>query len=212
MHCPWCSNPEGMDIKGDYKTSTVQEIYDEILSCKPMFFDNGGVTFTGGECTLQSKALSELFNMLMKERISIAVETNASTTEFLPLAMKCDVLIVDFKHPFYENLSHIGGNLPLIRENILTIAKEKQLHIRIPLIGGFNDDAAALSGFCSFFSELQAINAMFDVEILPYHEYGKEKWQRTGREYTVINGFVSKETLKKFSEAFKKQNIKLIKT
>ena len=212
MHCPWCSNPEGMDINGNYKTATVQEIYDEILSCKPMFFDNGGVTFTGGECTLQTKPLLELFKMLKKEKISAAIETNASTTDFLPLARECDVLIIDYKHPFYENLSLIGGNLSLVRENILTVAKEKQMHIRIPLVRGYNDGDDALSGFCSFFGELQDMNAEFDVEILPYHEYGKEKWQRTGREYTVKNGFISKETLNKFTETFKTQNVKLIKT
>lgn len=212
MHCPWCSNPEGMDINGDYITATVDEIYDEILSCKPMFFDHGGVTFTGGECSLQTKPLLELFDMLNKVGVSTAIETNACTTDFLPLARECDVIILDFKHPLADKLSLIGGNLSLIRENILTIAKEKSLHIRIPLIRDFNDDDAALAGFCSFFGELYTLGAVFDVEILPYHEYGKEKWQKIGREYTVKNGFVCKETLKKFSVAFKNQNIKLIKT
>ncbi len=212
MRCPWCSNPEGMDIKGDYQTVSVDEIYDEILSCKPMFFDGGGVTFTGGECTLQAKSLCVLFTRLRDAGISTAIESNASTPDFLLVARLCDIIMVDFKHPTQNGLSLIGGKLSLIKQNIFTIAKEKTVHIRIPLICGFNDDDISLSGFCQFFKELQKLNVDFDVELLPYHEYGKEKWEKLGRTYTVTNGFVSKDTLKKFGGNFKYLNIKLIKT
>ena len=62
MFCPWCSNPEGME-KGGRQYST-DEIIREIQSSAPMFFDGGGVTFTGGECTLQSEAVIEIINNL----------------------------------------------------------------------------------------------------------------------------------------------------
>lgn len=58
LHCPWCSNPEGMNIKGG-KTISTEELLKEILSCKRLFFDGGGVTFTGGECTMQKESLSK---------------------------------------------------------------------------------------------------------------------------------------------------------
>ena len=85
MHCPWCSNPEGMHPeKGDYYTVTAEELLSEAIISKPMFFDDGGVTFTGGEATLQFEALSSLLSKLKEAGISTAIETNG-TAKNLPL-------------------------------------------------------------------------------------------------------------------------------
>lgn len=206
MVCPWCSNPEGMTKSG--KEYTTDEIKNEILSSVPMFFEGGGVTFTGGECTLQSEAICEIIKSL--KDVSFCIESNANTTDFLTVAEKCDTVIVDYKSPDKEKLKKItGGYLETIENNIRTIVKEKPIHIRIPLIHSFNDDDESLTGFINFFSSL---GGEFDVEILPYHEYGKEKWLKLGKDYTVTNGFVKQETVKKFINTFKSNSIKVIKT
>ncbi len=206
MFCPWCSNPEGMIKTGkEYDTS---DIINEILSSIPMFFDGGGVTFTGGECTLQSEAICEIIDALPE--VDFCIESNATTDSFLRIARKCDTVIVDYKSPDKEKLLSVtGGNLSIIENNIKLIAKEKPVHIRIPLIHSFNDDEESLEGFIEFFSSL---NGNYDVEILPYHEYGKEKWLKLGKEYTVKNGHVNKETINKFIGTLKENSIKVIKT
>lgn len=56
MRCPWCANPEGMDNQGTCRTIEVNALVDECLSCRPMFFDGGGVTLTGGEVSMQFDA------------------------------------------------------------------------------------------------------------------------------------------------------------
>ena len=60
MTCPWCANPEGMPMEGamireagksprlSCKVYETEEILREAVSCVPMFFDGGGVTFSGG--------------------------------------------------------------------------------------------------------------------------------------------------------------------
>lgn len=206
MVCPWCSNPEGMTKSGkEYDTS---EIISEIRSSMPMFFDGGGVTFTGGECSLQAKAICEIIDALPE--VNFCIESNADTPDFLSVAEKCDTVIVDYKSPIQDRLKLVtGGNLTIIENNIRQIEKTKYIHIRIPLIHSFNDNEASLYGFTDFFNSLCG---NFDVEILPYHEYGKEKWLRLGREYTVTDGFVKKETIKKFTDKFKENSIKVIKT
>lgn len=206
MVCPWCSNPEGMNKNGkEYETD---EIIREIKSSAPMFFDGGGVTFTGGECTLQSEAICEIINSL--NDISFCIESNADTPDFLYVAEKCDTVIVDYKSPIQDRLKLVtGGNLATIENNLRQIEKIKHIHIRIPLIHSFNDDDESLEGFTEFFNSL---NGNFDVEILPYHEYGREKWLKLGKEYTVTDGFVKKETVKKFIDTLKSHSIKVIKT
>lgn len=206
MFCPWCSNPEGMTKSGiEYETD---EIIREIRSSVPMFFDGGGVTFTGGECTLQSKAICEIIDALPE--VDFCIESNADTFDFLCVAQKCNTVIVDFKSPDKDKLLSVtGGNIITIENNIRQIEKSKYIHIRIPLIHNFNDDELSLDRFIDFFSSL---NGNFDVELLPYHEYGKEKWLKLLKEYTVKDGFVKKETIKKFVNKFNENSIKVIKT
>lgn len=67
LHCPWCSNPEGMSITGGV-SAPIEAFIQEILSCKRLFFDGGGVTFTGGECTLQKKRFVRDFKNLQRKR------------------------------------------------------------------------------------------------------------------------------------------------
>ena len=69
MRCIWCSNPEGLKRKSNTQQYTIDEIFKEIISCRTMFFENGGVTFTGGEVSLQANAIQTLCQMLKKENI-----------------------------------------------------------------------------------------------------------------------------------------------
>ena len=48
FRCKWCSNPESMgNANPEAKNYTVDELADEVKRSRMMFFDGGGVTFTG---------------------------------------------------------------------------------------------------------------------------------------------------------------------
>ena len=210
MNCPWCSNSDGMSIKyvDSYKEYTVEELHKEIVSCKRLFFDGGGVTFTGGEMSLQLKELNELFILLKKDNISIAIESNASNPSLVDSVDDIDYVIYDFKH--YDSKVH-KEVLGIGNEVIKEAAKKKFIHIRIPLVNGFNANPDVdISGFNEFFNTLD--KSTFDLELLRYHEYGKDKWTKSNREYKVTDGFVSDETYKKFVDGFKNNGIKIINT
>jgi pyruvate formate lyase activating enzyme len=51
----------------------VDELADEALRCRPMFFDGGGVTFTGGEPTMQRSALHALLTKLKSAGIHTCI-------------------------------------------------------------------------------------------------------------------------------------------
>ena len=61
--------------------------------------------------------------------------------------------------------------------------------------------------FAKYFKEFDTTNVVF--EFLKYHEFGKEKWTQ---QYRIKDGFVSDETVKLFSDEFKKYNLKVIKS
>jgi len=196
MHCIWCSNPDGMDL-GAGKEVPVGEILRECVSCRPMFFSGGGVTFTGGEATLQHDQLLETLQALHAEGIHTCLETNGTCRRLPALAAELDYLIMDFKHHDSALLKQYTGlGNETVKENFAYFCKTgRQLHVRIPLINGINADTP--EEFARYFSQHNTQNVVF--EFLAYHEYGKEKWKS---EYRVHNGFIPADTIPHFTEVF----------
>jgi pyruvate formate lyase activating enzyme len=207
FRCKWCSNADAIPIENPAaKDIPVNEIYDEIWRSRMMFFDGGGVTFTGGECTLQSAELLPLLQKLTESGISTCIETNGSIPALREMAQFIDYLIIDLKHP--DNETHIkwtGHSNTQTLENIgFFLNSGRQIHIRIPLIGGVN---ICPERFAEYFSAFDTSNAVF--EFLPYHEYGKDKWQG---KYEMENAFVSVETVDEFTRIFNSCGLKTVKT
>ena len=206
MKCIWCSNPEGMDPDGG-KDYSVDEIESEILRSRMMFFSGGGVTFTGGEATLQHEELLELLKRLKAHDIHTCIETNGTSGKLPELLEYVDYLIMDFKHYDSETLKKFTGTgNENIKSNFRYIcSSQRQGHIRIPLINSVNTEHP--EKFAEYFSGYDTKNVVF--EFLKYHEYGKEKWTQ---EYKMKDGFVSEEKVKEFTAVFREYGLEIIST
>ena len=216
LHCPWCSNPEGLKLTEKAERLTVDAIVKEALSCRMMFIDNGGVTLTGGEVTCQKASVLKLIKALKENNINTCIETNASIEDCKELFEAVDYMIADFKSPFEEKLKSVtGAELDVIKKNLLFRAKlDKPLLIRIPLINGFNNTPEDAIAFADFFEALQkeSGNENLFFEILTYHEYGKEKYTKLGMSYNVSNGFVAEGDVNHLANEIKNRRLKLINT
>lgn len=221
--CPWCSNPESisfegttMTVDGKEKLSCTEyntdEVFAEILSGKMMMFSGGGVTFTGGEPTVQFDALKELLEKCREAGIHTAIETNASHTKFCELSELIDYMIVDLKH--YDTEKHknvIGSSNEKTISNIKEVSeKREQLLIHIPLIGGFNSSEKDAEKFAELIKSFG--NEKIDVEVLRYHEYGKDKWLQCNMKYKMESGNVTDEEYEIFTDILKKNGISVIRT
>ncbi len=207
FRCKWCSNPESM--RPDYdgaKEYSADFIVDEIMRSRMMFFDGGGVTFTGGEPTLQAAELAEILKRVKEQGIHTAIETNGSSPALPELSDYIDYLMMDIKQPDDEiHKKFVAHSNKKTLENLKILTEKRtQLHLRIPLINGVN---TAPEPFVELFSSVDMSDAV--LEILPYHEYGKCKWTE---EYEITDGFVNNEQLENFTLALKNAGIKLINT
>ena len=205
--CKWCSNADSIPLDNfKSKDFTVDEILDEIMRSRMMFFDGGGVTFTGGEVCVQSDELIVLLKKLKENGIHTAIETNGSYSSVRNLEEYVDYLIVDMKH--FDNSEHIkwvGASNKSVKENLeYFFSLGRQMHIRIPVINGVNNNP---QGFADYFKKFDTSNAVF--EFLAYHEYGKDKWQG---EYQIENGFVESGTIAEFKETFEEYGMKTVVT
>lgn len=213
MRCPWCSNPEGMlPEKGDFYTLSSEEIVNEAMLSIPMFFEGGGVTFTGGEATLQPEGLLHTVKLLREKGISVAIETNGTMKNLPELFEHLNHLIIDLKHPDDEIHKQITGvSNQITKQNILKAAKYGiDTLIRIPLIGGFNASAEARNGFVEFLKQVSCSNVR--VEVLKYHEYGKDKWEKCGFEYTMKDAFVTEQIRLDFENELKNAGLTVVRT
>ena len=213
LRCPWCSNPEGLSLRGG-TAHTPEELADYADSCRMMFFDGGGVTLTGGEVTMQFEPVAALLRLLKQRGIHTALETNGIHARLPELFPMTDHLIMDCKHydpEFHRRVT--GGSNELTHRNIrLAIEAKMNPAIRIPLIGGFNASDADAHAFAALFRDL-GLPGRGTVELLPYHEYGKEKYAQLGLDYTMTtDARVTGDTIKQFTRVLEDTGITMIRT
>ena len=169
------------------------------------------MTFTGGAPTFQFDALAEMLETLHNKGINTCIETNGSHERLPELFPYINHLLIDLKHPEPVKLLRVtGGKGTVINKNIRRACEEHpSVLIHIPYIHGFNDAPEDMKAFITF---LRGIEGRFDVEVLPYHEYGKDKWIREGMEYKVENGFVKDETICIFQNLLSENGISVVRT
>ena len=209
LRCPWCSNPEGLSADGgreilspDGLPYTPEAIVQEALSCKPMFFDGGGVTFTGGEPTLQFDALQESLRLLKENGINTAMETNATHPRLPELFPLVDNLIMDFKHIDDEVHRNVTGlSNAAVKANLRkAFARHGRVLIRTVLVHGFNDTEEYARAFAKSYA---LINPNFRVstfngyrdptavygDIEPNAEFPPEHIEKVKREQAETDSF-----------------------
>ena len=173
---------KAIEISG--KPMSVAEIINEIEK-ERVFFDQsgGGVTFSGGEPLLQSRFLIELLDECGKRGIHRAVDTAGlvHTEIILEVARRTDLFLFDLK--LMDSDKHrkwVGVPNEKILENLKVLAKTGvKIIIRIPLVGGVNDDAENMEATARFVAELSGEKK--EVNLLPYHKIAQTKYQKLGR-------------------------------
>lgn len=213
LACPWCSNPEGKSGSGG-KEYPVETLVKEAIRSVPMYFEGGGVTLTGGEVTEQFGAVRELLAALRQAGISTCIETNGTHPRLPELFPLIDYLIMDIKH--YHDGKHrkiIGVSNRTVCENIRRagLARE-QLALRIPMIGGFNAARADAEGFAALLDTL-GVKGKATLELLRYHEYGKDKYRALGLTYPMTEeAHITDAVFQEFAGILSAHGIHLITT
>lgn len=165
---------------------TAGDVMAEVRRDAPFYDRSGGLTLTGGEVTMQPDFAEALLRLARDAGIHTALETSGHTqwavlTRLLP---HLDLLLYDVKQIDSEvHRRHTGLGNELILENLRRIAAlpAPQLIVRVPVIPGFNADAASLAAIAAFVLSLG--HRVSEINLLPYHTLGKAKYRALGRDY-----------------------------
>ena len=182
---PCLTDRRNQGIMAKAESIDIEIVWAEILRSSPMFFAGGGVTFTGGEATLQLDAVLELMKRCRKHSISTAIETNGTNPRLPELFPWLDHLIMDVKHGNSERLLAVAGQ-PLINiaANLrAATAAGLQVLVRIPIVGGFNTSEQEQKDFIEFMDQFDKHHIR--IECLRFHEYGVSKWAAIGQTYKL---------------------------
>lgn len=183
LHCAWCSNPECHTLDNHFvRKVSAEEVIREIHSQEIFYrFSGGGVTFTGGEATVQQDFLRELTDRLYDEGYHLALETCGffSLEEVRDILMKMDTIFMDIKQmdPGLHRKFTGQGNARIL-ENIMKVADlGKELVIRVPTIVGVNADDRSMQAVFDFIRTCVPDAAL---EFLPFHRFAEVKYTDLG--------------------------------
>ena len=186
LKCKYCQNRDTWNLKGG-TTYSSDEIVEKILRYKNYIMPNGGVTICGGEPLLQAKFLIELFTKLKKCNIHTCIDTSGSvvlTDEIKELINLTDLFLLDIKCINDEkaiNLTGVSNKKELEFARYLSNIN-KTMWIRQVLVPGYTDNKQDLIKLREFISTLKSVEK---VEVLPYHDLGKFKWEQLGEVYPL---------------------------
>lgn len=169
----------------------VKSLVDEI-SKGVVFFrrSGGGVTVSGGEPLVQPEFCRELLAACRDEGIHTALDTCgfAKWQLILHVLPFVDLILYDVKHVNdQKHLAGTGVSNRLILNNLVNLAAEcrdgfPEIVVRIPVVPGFN---ATLDEIGEILDFLKKIDTIRQVEILPFHRYGKSKYRKLQRNYLM---------------------------
>lgn len=198
MECRKCTTFECVKIWHHPEFEVAGEVVtaDDILALaresRAMFGGTGGVTFGGGEPTMQAAELFPAIGRLRAEGFDVTVESNASLPAYRELVGNVDHLISDCKA--VDDARHRAltgsGNARILENLRAAAAGQRDLLVRVPLIPGFNADDAELARYTEFFRELDALHrrnfgSPQRVQCLRLHHMGAPKYRALGRKYEL---------------------------
>jgi len=174
------------------KYMTVQEIV-EICKKDLSYYrrTEGGVTLSGGEPTYQYEFALAILKSCKENYINTAIETSGfcSWEKLRNILSYTDYVLYDLKHmdPVeHKKLAGVSNNL--ILNNLKKASKMgKPIFIRVPVIPNFNDSLGNIEAMVSFIKIIKNNNNIVTINLLPYHEYGKGKYTRLQRVYSLNN-------------------------
>lgn len=173
---------------------TMEELMAEVEKERDIMTDSGGgVTLCGGEPLAHPQESVALLKELGKRGFHRAVDTTlyADAEEVMRVADECELMMVDLKlmdserHKRWTGVSNerILDNLSMVVESGIV-----EVWVRIPLIEGVNTDEANIEATGQFLASLHlepggGVKELSQVNLLPYHDVGKDKHRRLWSTY-----------------------------
>lgn len=183
--CIYCANPDTIAI-GKGREVSCEEVIKHAVDSKAFFGRRGGITFSGGEPTLQAHKLLPLFKKLKEENIHICLDTNGSifNDDVRELFNYTDMVLLDVKAANQGRHQVIAkySNEQVLKTAHYLESLKIPIRLRCVMIPGYNDSPEDIRAIGERYGSFTNIDR---VEVLPYHTYGVHKYESLGWKYPL---------------------------
>ncbi|WP_282942738.1 pyruvate formate-lyase-activating protein [Paenibacillus sp. RC67] len=187
LQCQYCHNPDTWD-PGKGRTVSVEDILSEMEPYLEYYRrSGGGITVTGGEPTLQSSFVTDLFTEIKRRwRLHTALDSSGfcDPEHVQELMSVTDLVLLDLKHidPVQHTALTSQSNERMLHFAEILSDQDKPVWIRHVLVPGLTDGYEDLMRLGAFIGNLTNVKKL---ELLPYHRMGVYKWQQLNKPYPL---------------------------
>jgi pyruvate formate lyase activating enzyme len=184
FRCQFCHNPDTWTLSNGIPVTLERAIEGVQRYSNGLKRMGGGFTLSGGEPLMQDRFAVRLFEAAHAMGVHTAIETNGFFGERLSdeeLA-RIDLVLLDMKAFNLEQHKRVAGiaNEPVIAFAERLAALGRPMWLRYVLVPGLTDIPEEMEQLAEFAAGLGVVER---VEILPFHQLGKYKWEKLGLDY-----------------------------
>jgi pyruvate formate lyase activating enzyme len=186
--CQYCHNPDTWTMTNGIPV-TVARATEELRKYQSgLKIMSGGLTISGGEPLMQHRFVVNLLTAAKQMGIHTTIETNGYYSDKLSDRELDQIDLVMLGIKTWGNARHrqlTGMDMePTLAFARRLAAGRRKMWIRFVLVPGLTDDADDIANIAQFAAELGNVER---VEVLPFHQLGKFKWQQLGLQYKLEN-------------------------
>jgi pyruvate formate lyase activating enzyme len=184
--CVYCHNPDTWKMTNGIPVTVARATEQLSKYRKGLKVMSGGFTLSGGEALMQDRFAVKLLGAAQGLGIHTALDTNGYYGTRLSDAELevADLVLLDLKGSDPERHFRLTGmEVGPTHTFARRLAERKRpVWVRFVLVPGWSDAPGEIEGVARFAAELGNVER---VDVLPFHQMGRFKWQKLGLEYKL---------------------------
>ncbi|MGB4780343.1 pyruvate formate-lyase-activating protein [Microbacterium sp.] len=195
LQCLYCHNPDTLMMKDGQPVSS-DELLTRIGRYRAVFSaTGGGITLSGGEVLMQPAFAARILRGAKELGIHTAIDTSGYLGAAASDAMLDDVdlVLLDVKSGDPDTYKKVTTRElePTLEFGRRLAARPEgpEIWVRFVLVPGLTDEEENVELVARYTASLNEIrpDAVSRVEVLPFHQMGRDKWDALGREYHLAD-------------------------
>ena len=193
LQCLYCHNPDTLAMKDGHPV-TSDEVLARIARYRGVFrATGGGITLSGGEVLMQPAFAARILRGAKELGIHTAIDTSGFLGAAATDAMleDVDLVLLDVKSGDPDTYRRVTGRdlEPTLAfgRRLAEMPHGPEVWIRFVLVPGLTDDIDNVERVAEYAASLNEImpGTVTRVEVLPFHQMGRDKWAALGRDYQL---------------------------
>lgn len=186
LQCQYCHNPDTMAMRNGEPVEAA-DLLQRIKRYRKIFrATRGGITLSGGEVLMQPAFALKI----LKGAKAMGVHTAIDTSGFLgrhasdEMLDNVDLVLLDIKSGDPDTYKQVTGRelQPTIDFGDRLAERGIEMWVRFVLVPGLTDDPENIRLAAEIASRWASVSR---VEVLPFHQMGRDKWVSLGMRYTL---------------------------